>query len=126
VAVLALALHEAIEGACGDSAGYRWGAMEMFEAGRVDADDLRRLADTATGGALDDEQLHRGLGAVAESHRHAAALGVFGTPTLVDGDARAYLKLAEQPAPQRARAVFSSVTAVLHDTPEVAEIKRPG
>jgi hypothetical protein len=51
---------------------------------------------------------------------------VFGTPTLVDGDAWAYLKLPEQPSPDRARAVHDTVLAVLSGAPEVAEIERPG
>jgi hypothetical protein len=63
---------------------------------------------------------------VARSHQDAVGLGVFGTPTLVDGGASAYLKLAEQPAPGRARAVHDAVLAVLSGAPEVAEIKRPG
>ncbi len=51
---------------------------------------------------------------------------MFGTPTLVSGGASAYLKLAEQPTPARTRRVYDAVMAVLTDTPEVAEIKRPG
>jgi predicted RNA-binding protein with EMAP domain len=37
-----------------------------------------------------------------------------------------YLKLAEQPARGRARAVHDAVLAVLSGAPEIAEIKRPG
>ena len=123
--VLALALHEAVDAVGGDTASYRWRAMDAFDAGRVDGQALRSLAANATGHDLDGEALHEGLARVARSHREAVDLQVFGTPTLVDGGARAYLKLAEQPAPGRARPVLDAVLAVLSGTPEVAEIKRP-
>jgi hypothetical protein len=126
VSVLALALHEAVDAAGGDTASYRWRAVEAFDAGRVDGPVLRALAADAAGHDLDDDALRDGLGRLARSHQDAAALGVFGTPTLVDGHASAYLKLAEQPAPDRARPVLDAVLTVLSGTPEVQEIKRPG
>lgn len=126
ISVLALALHEAIDDVQGDTASYRSRAVDAFDAGRVDGQLLRALAQEAAGRRLDDQALRDGLGRVAASHRDAVALGVFGTPTLVDGDAIAYLKLAEQPAPDRAIAVLDAVLTVLRATPEVQEIKRPG
>lgn len=125
VSVLALALHEAVETAGGDSAAYRWSAMEAFEQGRVDQTALAELAAQAAGHALDDQQLRDGLAAVAASHQHALTLDVFGTPTLVDREHRAYLKLAQMPSQERTRSVFDALTAVLMATPEIAEIKRP-
>ncbi len=125
VSVLALALHESVQTAGGDVSSYRWAVMDMFENGQVDIHALHQHATAAVGSELDDEQVRRGLAGVARSHRDALALAVFGTPTLVDGDAAAYLKLAAQPSPERVRAVFSAVDAVLHGAPEVAEIKRP-
>ena len=80
----------------------------------------------AAGQDLDGGALHEGLARVARSHREAVDLQVFGTPTLVEEGARTYLKLAEQPVPERARAVHDAVLAVLSGAPEVAEIKRPG
>ena len=126
LSVLALALHKAVEAAGGDTASYRWRAIDAFDAGRVDGPALRALATDAAGQDLDSEALREGLARVARSHQDAVGLGAFGTPTLVDGGARAYLKLAEQPAPGRARPVLDAVLAVLSGTPEVAEIKRPG
>jgi hypothetical protein len=126
VSVLALALHEAVDAAGGGTASYRWRAIDAFDAGRVDGQALRALAADAAGEDLDGQALREGLTRVARSHQDAVALGVFGTPTLADGGARAYLKLAEQPAAGRARAVHDAVLAVLAGTPEVAEIKRPG
>ena len=69
--------------------------------------------------------MRNGLAAVSASHQHAVTLNVFGTPTLIDGEHRAYLKLAEMPAPERARSVFDVLATVLVATPEIAEIKRP-
>ncbi len=126
VSVLALALHEAVDAAGGDPAVYRWRAVDAFDAGRVDGGVLRALAADAAGHDLDDQALREGLARVAKSHQDAVALGVFGTPTFVDGGASAYLKLAEQPAPDRARPVLDAVLTVLRATPEVVEIKRPG
>jgi hypothetical protein len=126
VSVLALALHEAVDAAGGDTASHRSAAVDAFDAGRVDPPALRALAEDAAGRGLDDQALRDGLARVAASHRDGVALGVFGTPTLVDGDAIAYLKLAEQPAPDRARPVLDAVLTVLRATPEVQEIKRPG
>ena len=126
VSVLALALHEAVDAVGGDTASYRWRTIDAFDAGRVDGPALRRLAEDAAGQSLDDERLREGLSCVARSHRDAVALRVFGTPTLVEGDACAYLKLAEQPSSDRARAVHDTVLTVLSGAPEVAEIKRPG
>ncbi len=125
ISVLALALHEAIDAVEGDTASYRSRAVDAFDAGRVDPPALRALAEDAAGRGLDDQALRGGLARVAASHRDAFALGVFGTPTLVDGDASAYLKLAEQPAPDRAVPVLDAVLTVLRATPEVQEIKRP-
>ena len=126
MSVLALALHEAVDAAGGDTASYRWRAVEAFDAGRVDAPSLRALAAHAAGHDLDDEALRNGLRSVGQSHEQALSLKVFGTPTLVDGGASAYLKLADQPTPARARAVYNAVLAVVTDTAEVAEIKRLG
>jgi hypothetical protein len=126
LSVLVLALHEAVDAVGGDTASYRWRAIDAFDAGPVDGQALRALASDAAGQDLDGEALREGLARVARSHQDAVGLGVFGTPTLVDGGASAYLKLAEQPARGRARAVHDAVLAVLSGAPEVAEIKRPG
>lgn len=126
MSVLALALHEAVDAAGGDPAVYRWRTVDAFDAGRVDGAVLRALAADAVGHALDHQALREGLARIAKSHQDAVALGVFGTPTFVDGGASAYLKLAEQPAPDRARPVLDAVLTVLRATPEVVEIKRPG
>ena len=126
LSVLALALHEAVEAVGGDVPAYRWEAMELFEQGRVDGQQLREKAAGAAGAGLDDGAVRTALRSVGQWHEQALSLQVFGTPTLVTRGARAYLKLAEQPAPERARAVYDAVLAVLNDTPEVAEIKRPG
>lgn len=126
VSVLALALHEAVEAAGGDVAAYRWTAMEMFERGRVEGQQLRELAARVVGRDLDDEAVRAALRSVGQSHEQALSLKVFGTPTLVSGGASTYLKLTEQPTPARTRRVYDAVMAVLTDTPEVAEIKRPG
>ena len=125
ISVLALALHEAVESAGGDSAAYRWSAMDAFEQGRVERTALTELAERAAGCALDEQQVRKGLAAVATSHQQALALKVFGTPTLIDGQHRAYLKLAQMPSQERARNVFDALTAVLSATPEIDEIKRP-
>jgi hypothetical protein len=125
VSVLALALHETVDAAGGDTGSYRLRAVDAFDAGRVDAAVLRGLAEE-TVPPLGDDAVREGLARVAASHQDAVALGVFGTPTLVDGAASAYLKLAEQPAPDRAQPVLDAVLTVLQDTPEVQEIKRPG
>ena len=126
VSVLALALHEAVDAAGGDTASYRSRTVDAFDAVRVDADALRALAAHAAGNDLDDQALRDGLARVATSHQGAVALAVFGTPTFVDGDARAYLKLSEQPAADRARPVLDAFLTALRATPEIAEIKRPG
>jgi hypothetical protein len=126
LSVLALALHEAVDAVGGDTASYRWRVIDAFDAGSVDGQALRALAADAAGQGVDGHTLREGLARVARSHQDAVGLGVFGTPTLVDGGARAYLKLAEQPTPGRARAVHDAVLAVLSSAPEVAEIKRPG
>ncbi len=126
VSVLALALHEAVEAAGGDVAAYRWTAMEMFDRGRVEGQQLRELAARVVGRYLDDEAVRAALRSVGQSHEQALSLKVFGTPTLVSGGASTYLKLTEQPTPARTRRVYDAVMAVLTDTPEVAEIKRPG
>ena len=125
VSVLALALHEAVDAAGGDVAAYRWQTMELFERGRVDAQQLRRVAAGVGGRDLDDQSVGHGLRAVGQSHQHALSLQVFGTPTFVGERGSAYLKLAEEPTRARARAVHDAVLAVVNDTPEVAEIKRP-
>jgi protein-disulfide isomerase len=124
--VLALALYEAVDAAGGDTASYRWRAIDAFDAGQVDGQALRALAADAAGQDLDGEALREGLARLARSHQDAVDLQVFGTPTLVDGGASGYLKLAEQPTRGRARAVHAAVLAVLAGAPEVAEIKRPG
>lgn len=125
VSVLALALHEAVETGGGDSAAYRWGAVDMFEQGRVEPAALRELAERNVGRALDQQQVRAGLAAVAASHQHAVTLNVFGTPTLIDGEHRAYLKLSLLPSPDRARSVYDVLATLLIATPEIAEIKRP-
>ena len=125
MSVLALALHEAVDAAGGDTASYRLRTVEAFDSGRVDAQALRALAADAAGGALDDNAVRGGLARVAASHGDAVAAAVFGTPTLLDGDAGAYLKLAEQPTLGRARPVLDAVLTILRGTPEVQEIKRP-
>ncbi len=113
------------QAASGNVSSYRWAVMELFEDGQVDADALHQHAAAAVGTALNDEQVRDGLADVARWHQHALTLSVFGTPTLIDNAAAAYLKLAEQPAPERVRAVFDAVDVVLRGTPEIAEIKRP-
>jgi hypothetical protein len=126
LSVLALALHEAVDAVGGDTASYRWRAIDAFDAGPVDGPALRSLAADTAGQDLDSGALREGLARVSRSHQDAVGLQVFGTPTLVDGGAHAYLKLAEEPAPGRARPVLDAVLAVLTGAPEVAEIKRPG
>ena len=125
ISVLALALHEAVDGAGGETATYRWPAIEAVDAGHVDGQALRGLAADAVGQDFDVDVLRDALARVGRSHQDAVALGMFGTPTLIDGDATAYLKLAEQPTRDRARAVLDTVLGVLTGAPEVAEIKRP-
>jgi hypothetical protein len=125
VSVLALALHEAVEAAGGDVAACRWTAMEMFERGRVEGQQLRELAARVVGRDLDDEAVRAALRSVGQSHEQALSLKAFGTPTLVSG-ASTYLKLTAQPTPARTRRVYDAVMAVLTDNPEIAEIKRPG
>lgn len=98
----------------------------MFERGRVEGQQLRELAARVVGRDLDDEAVRAALRSVGQSHEQALSLKVFGTPTLVNGGASTYLKLTEQPTPARTRRVYDAVMAVLTDTPEVAEIKRPG
>jgi hypothetical protein len=117
VSVLALALHEAVEAAGGDVAAYRWTAMEMFDRGRVEGQQLRQLAARVAGRDLDEEAVRAALRSVGQSHEQALSLQVFGTPTLVSGGASTYLKLTEQPTPARARRVYDVVMAVLTDTP---------
>ena len=55
VSVLALALHQAIERTGGEVAVYRWEAMELFERGRVDGQQLRQLAARVAGRDLDEQ-----------------------------------------------------------------------
>jgi hypothetical protein len=126
VSVLALALHEAVEAAGGDVGVYRWTAMELFERGTVEGQQLRELAARVLGRELDDEVMRAALRSVGQSHEQALSLKVFGTPTLVSGGASTYLKLTEQPTPARTRPVYDALMAVLTDTPEIGEIKRPG
>ena len=125
VSVLALALHEALHLLDGDAEAFRRRAMELFEDGHVDAQALRELASSAAGRQLEEQEVGDGLRRVGQSHQHAVSLHVFGAPTLVSDGGSAYLKLAEQPEPARAHAVYEAVLAVLQGTPEVAEIKRP-
>lgn len=125
VSVLALALHEAVARAGGDVDAYRAAAMALFEQGRVDGAALRSLAADRGGVDPDRAALQDGLAAVGAAHREGLARGVFGTPTLLDGAGAAYLKLAEEPAPERAQAVYDAVLAVVRGAPEVQEIKRP-
>jgi hypothetical protein len=126
VSVLALALHEAVQATGADVDAYRHQAIDLFESGPVDAHTLRQLAARVTGRDLDEETTRAGLAGVAQAHGVALSLGVFGTPTFVGSTGAAYVKLDQQPNTARARAVHQAVVAVLDDTPEVAEIKRPG
>jgi hypothetical protein len=86
VSVPALALYEAAEAAGGDVAAYHWTAMEMFDRGRVEGQQLRQLARVA-GHDLAEEAVRAGLRSVGQSHEQAPSLKVFGTPTLVSGGA---------------------------------------
>ena len=126
VSVLALALHEAIDTLGGDVDAYRWETMEWFEQRRVQGQQLRELAGRVLSRDLEDEVVQHGLPRVGQSHQQALSLKVFGAPTFVTDGGSAYLKLAEQPTPDRVRAVYDAVVVVLDQTPEVAEIKRPG
>lgn len=125
VSVLALALHEAVDEVGGDVDAFRWRAMQLFEDGQVDGRALRGLASSVGGRDLGESIVDDGLRRVGQSHRDAVAMGVFGAPTFISDSGSAYLKLSEQPAPDRARAVYEATMAVLRRTPEVAEIKRP-
>lgn len=126
VSILALALHETVRASGGDVDAYRHQAVDLFEAGTVDTDALRQLAAAVTGRNLDEQAVHAGLAGVRQAHELALSLGVFGTPTFVASSGAAYLKLVRQPHTTRARAVHQAMVAVLNDTPEIAEIKRPG
>lgn len=126
VSVLALALHEAVGVSGGDTACFRWETMELFERGRVDPDQLHQLAGRVVGRDLDAKALGDGLRSVGRWHEQALSLQVFGAPTFVGEGGSAYLKLAQQPVPDRVRVVYDAVVAVVSGTPEVAEIKRPG
>jgi hypothetical protein len=102
--------------------------MEMFERRPVQPQQLHQVAAHTIGRKVDDDTLRTGLANVGQAHKQALSLKVFGTPTLVAGTGATYLKLAEQPTADRARAraVYEAVRTVLNETPEVAEMKRPG
>jgi hypothetical protein len=100
----------------------RWRPFLLRESHRED--DGARVSVLAL--ALHEAVDVAGLDPAVYRWRAVDAFGVFGIPTLADGTATAYLKLAEQPAPDRARPVLDAVLTVLRATPEVVEIKRPG
>ena len=129
VAVLALAIAEALRGETG-AERYR---AEIFDA--MHSSDERPLRDDiiemAARAGLDTDSFRRDealwLGSVRASHEGAVAgRGIFGTPTLVFGDNSAlYLKLRHLPPAANDRALWDSVTTFATEFPEVAELKRP-
>jgi 2-hydroxychromene-2-carboxylate isomerase len=128
VAVLALALGEALRGTEGADT-YRAHIFEAMHGGdeRPSRDDIFRAAAEA---GLDPEAFRSEesswLSRVRDSHQRAvSAQGVFGTPTVVVDDSQAlYLKLRSVPREDDGH-LLSTILALTSEYPEVAELKRP-
>ena len=129
VAVLALAIAEALRGEMGATSYH----AETFHA--MHAGDMRPLRDDvleiAARAGLDTQTFWRDetlwLGSVRASHEGAvSSRGVFGTPTLVfDDDSAVFLKLAELPPAAKDRSRWDAVTTFATKLPEIAELTRP-
>lgn len=128
VAVLALALAEALRGLPGADRYRSETFRAMHETGeRPGRDDVLRIAATA---GLDPDQVvgaeTQWLGLVRKSHHGAISEhGVFGTPTLIFPDGSSvYLKLDALPDGDDG-ALWTSLSTIASDFPELAELKRP-
>ena len=124
VSLIALAVHTQVDAQGADLDAYR---RRMFSAwheqpGRLSVDDIVRLGRDA---GLRDFDRDAGLAAAAAHHAEAAALGVFGTPTLVlTPDQVVFVKLDAVPAASRARALWEAVGQLAHSGQEMREWQR--
>lgn len=124
--MLLFAGRELVAARGGDLARYRQAVFTAWHQTRtrLDLDAVVGLA-TAAGVAGDrgDVRAHF-LNAEAE-HAAGAALGVFGTPTLVyPGGAVAFIKLDAIPEPERAASLWRTTRALARDAAELREWQR--
>ncbi len=128
VSLVALAVFEAVTAAGADAEQYR---RQMFSAwhdehdryGRLSPEQIVGFGKAAGLAAFDRDAAFARLGA---EHAAGAALGVFGTPTLVFGpDQAAFVKLDRVPAPEEAKGLWESVRRLAVDQPALREWQRP-
>lgn len=126
ISLLLFAGHELVRAHGGDLTGYRRAVLHAWHEThrRLDLDAILRL--TSEAGVEADAAAVRAhfLDAEAE-HAAGAALGVFGTPSLVYSDgAVAFVKLDTIPTPQRAQSLWQATRALAHEAGELAEWQR--
>ena len=124
VSLIALAVHEQVDDQGGDVDAYR---RRMFtawheEPGRLSTEDIVEFGRNA---GLRDFDRDAGLSAAAAHHAEAAALGVFGTPTLaLAPDQVVFVKLDAVPAASRARPLWEAVGQLADSGPDLREWQR--
>lgn len=127
VSLVALAVYESLAQAGGDLGAYR---RQMFSAwhdeheryGRLSVDDIVGFGRAAGLGSFDPGWALR---RVAAGHGTGAALGVFGTPTVVFGAGEvAFVKLDSLPSAEQAPRLWRSVEDLAVGQPSLKEWQR--
>ena len=124
---MAQAGHEVVRLRGGDLVDYRRAVFSLFhERDDPSMDGLLRLIVRHASDPVSEADLAEGLGLVAASHRDAAMAGVFGTPTLLIGDAPGlFFKLTDLPVGEgQAVDLWRHVADAATIHPELAELKR--
>lgn len=128
VSVFALALGHAAREA--DFNRYHHAVFEAMHAQEVKLGDDELLAFAAEAG-VDAERAAaergRWVASVGAEHRDAVArLGVYGTPTIIQGDSGTYLRLHEVPgSSDDAISLLDSLAGVAASTADLVELFRP-
>lgn len=128
VSLMALAVFEAVAAAGGDTDGYR---RQMFSAWHDEHDTYGRLSGEQIVGfgraaGLTGFDREEAFDRVASEYRAGAALGVFGTPTLVFApDQAAFVKLDGVPDADAGRRLWGSVEDLATGQPALKEWQRP-
>lgn len=127
VSLIALAVFEAVSAAGGDTDAYR---RQMFSAWHDEHDRYGRLTtdqiiEFGRAAGLTDFDHDAAFAAVAREHAAGAAMGVFGTPTIVFGETQAaFVKLDSLPAPESALSLWDTVRELATAQPALKEWQR--
>ncbi|MDQ6754524.1 MAG: DsbA family protein [Actinomycetota bacterium] len=124
VSLIALAVHAAVREAGGDIDGYTQRMFTQWHEvpGRLRTEDIVGFGRAA---GLRKFQREEAFAALAADHLQAKQRGVFGTPTLMLGDApAAFVKLDAVPPTDRARTLWETLQQLAQGVPELREFQR--